>query len=221
MLLVSLLSIDVLQGSKEIPSILGISYCGPWYWVITTLTTILCFSLVFIFGMAVVKKNLLLRKLEKENNVPSVISYDLEKKKIINFGRTALIAGFLGGMLGIGGGIILTPLWLSFGVEPQETTSSSIVGVIFTSFVSSFQVIMSGGLQFYEVYFFFPLSFISSLIIAIVLKFIIDKTGYKSILLIILNIKIVAALIALPALTINRMAEKNWRGIVSFNGLCK
>ena len=149
--------------------------------------------------MQIVKKNLLLRKLEKENNVPSVIGYELVKKKIISFGYAALSAGFLGGMLGIGGGLILTPLWLSAGVEAQETTASSIVAVIFTTIVSIFQVIMSGGLKFDQLYFFFPLSFVSSLTIAIIIKYIIDKTGYKSILLILLNVVIISALIGLPA----------------------
>lgn len=39
----------------------------------------------------------------------------MDMDKIKSTAKGSLIAGFLGGLLGIGGGLILTPLWLTMG----------------------------------------------------------------------------------------------------------
>ena len=49
-------------------------------------------------------------------------------------------------MLGLGGGIILTPIWLSMGFLAQEVTVSSILAVIINSGVSSFTVFQKSDL---------------------------------------------------------------------------
>ena len=58
-----------------------------------------------------------------------------------NMQKTAqfsLMAGVLGGMLGLGGGVILTPIWLNMGLPSQRAAASATFSVIFTSFTSFF-----------------------------------------------------------------------------------
>jgi len=50
----------------------------------------------------------------------------------------AFIAGFFGGMCGIGGGTILTPFWLSLGYQPSMVAATSVTVVIFSALTSSF-----------------------------------------------------------------------------------
>lgn len=51
--------------------------------------------------------------------MPELISYPLDNyTNIVKICSTALLAGFVGGMLGIGGGIINTPIWLSLNINP-------------------------------------------------------------------------------------------------------
>lgn len=54
-----------------------------------------------------------------------------------------LIISFIGGALtaivGIGGGVVYTPLLLEFGVHPKVTTSTSLFLVLYTSFSNSLQ----------------------------------------------------------------------------------
>ena len=215
-LLTTISLISILKGSPEFPSILGISYCGINYWLLTISSALICVALVFYFGNQIIKKN---KFLEDINHMRPKLNNTINRENIFMLGSAALQAGFLGGMLGLGGGVILTPIWLSLGFDAQVTTATSIVAVIFTSFTSTFTVVLNGLVDWQEISFFFPLSFISSFVIAIALKKIIDKTGRKSILLIILIIKISIAIIALPTLTILRIIETG-TGIYNFNSFC-
>ena len=53
--------------------------------------------------------------------------------------------GLLGGLVGLGGGAILTPLWLRMGLLPKRAIATSNNCVLFTSFVSMILIAISGG----------------------------------------------------------------------------
>jgi uncharacterized membrane protein YfcA len=53
-------------------------------------------------------------------------------------------AGFLGGLLGLGGGIILTPKWLNMGFPNLRTSATCTFTVVFTSFTGLFTNLMGG-----------------------------------------------------------------------------
>ena len=43
------------------------------------------------------------------------------------------VAGFLGSMLGIGGGTLTTPILILYGIEPHRAVSSSLIAILGTS----------------------------------------------------------------------------------------
>lgn len=63
------------------------------------------------------------------------------------------MAGTLGGFLGIGGGIILTPVWLEMGIPTIRAQSTSTFTVLFTSFMSLFVTFMTGFYKISEILF--------------------------------------------------------------------
>ena len=88
------------------------------------------------------------------------LGYDFEREaKISSFidetVKASLIAGFLGGLVGlgmkhiiaisIGGGVILTPLWLELGIPSQRAAASATFCVFFTAFISVFSIFIVGG----------------------------------------------------------------------------
>jgi uncharacterized membrane protein YfcA len=56
------------------------------------------------------------------------------KETLFKFPKTALMAGIAAGLLGIGGGMVIGPLFLSIGMEPQVGTSSCAFMILWTAF---------------------------------------------------------------------------------------
>ena len=63
----------------------------------------------------------------------------MDNKKIKYGMGIGLAAGFLGGALSIGGGVVLVPLWLKMGVD-KNTAISSTGPLMFLSASTSFLV---------------------------------------------------------------------------------
>ncbi|EDQ88372.1 uncharacterized protein MONBRDRAFT_26471 [Monosiga brevicollis MX1] len=63
-----------------------------------------------------------------------------EGRNLYYYPEMAFFAGLCASMMGIGGGLIKSPLMLSMGLNPQTTTTTSSFMIIFTSSASTFQV---------------------------------------------------------------------------------
>lgn len=84
-----------------------------------------------------------------------------------------MLAGFVGGLLGIGGGIVLTPVLLGMNINPQEVATTGILQVAISSSTSSFTVFIAGKLPLVNVAYFLSVSLLGSLFIsALVRKYI-------------------------------------------------
>lgn len=59
--------------------------------------------------------------------------------------QSSLFAGFLGGLVGLGGGVVLTPLWLDMGIASARATASATFSVLFTATIAVFIISLSGG----------------------------------------------------------------------------
>ena len=85
----------------------------------------------------------------------------------LKYFKNALVVGFLagciGGMLGIGGSILLIPVWLELGID-KDTATSSTAPLIFTSaFISMFIAFLANMyVSWVMVLFHFVLAFLAS-----------------------------------------------------------
>lgn len=138
-ILVSIFSWVVLcsciRGDKTFKSIAKFEICSNDYWGFLSFfyLSLVCISILTAFY--VVKKTQHLKKLSYDFD-----EFDLvfTKKVATQFTFISLFAGFMAGMVGIGGGLIVGPLMLIFKVRPDVSAATSGVIIIITSTISVF-----------------------------------------------------------------------------------
>eukprot|EP00746_Dinoflagellata_sp_MGD_P069004 gnl/MRDRNA2_/MRDRNA2_28315_c0_seq2.p1 gnl/MRDRNA2_/MRDRNA2_28315_c0~~gnl/MRDRNA2_/MRDRNA2_28315_c0_seq2.p1 ORF type:complete len:462 (+),score=77.55 gnl/MRDRNA2_/MRDRNA2_28315_c0_seq2:141-1526(+) len=65
-----------------------------------------------------------------------------DMRRIMIFQSIALLTGCLAGLVGIGGGLVLSPFFLLYGVEPSVAVATSSTCVIFTSSSTTIQYLL-------------------------------------------------------------------------------
>ncbi|XP_044495090.1 sulfite exporter TauE/SafE family protein 2-like isoform X2 [Mangifera indica] len=129
----------------------------------------------------------------QERDIEDIISSGPSKKLIFPF--MALMAGIMGGLFGIGGGMLISPLLLHVGIPPEVTATTCSFMVFFSSTMSAFQYLLLGMKDIYTALIFAIICFIGSLVGLLVIKRAIQKFGRAS--LIVFSVSIVLTLSAI------------------------
>jgi uncharacterized membrane protein YfcA len=131
---------QILEGNSRLPSLLGIAKCSGIFWIFfISYCVISYYSVKYAFSTAYLNYNY--KKTVSPNEEISnfeVIGKNINKIVILTF-----LGGIVAGMLGIGGGMIITPLLLSFGVDPKGATSTSNLLIVFSAFTATIMFVFS------------------------------------------------------------------------------
>ncbi len=71
----------------------------------------------------------------------------LSKKATLLSGAAGLAVGFIGGLIGVGGGNIILPILIALGIEPKEAVATTAFVVIFSSLSGFISHMEFGGLD--------------------------------------------------------------------------
>ncbi|CAM6127273.1 unnamed protein product [Calypogeia fissa] len=137
---VAFFAVQVLRGGENSLSILGIPSCGWAYWLLTVTQVPLALGLT---AWTVIR----LHAAHPSKEDPEAIQEDdfvLKPESCTLFAWIALVAGLLGGLLGIGGGMIINPMFLAVGMVPQVTAGTCASMVFFSSSMSVVQFWLMG-----------------------------------------------------------------------------
>lgn len=126
---------SILKGGKKFPSIIpGIEPCGIWYWVIEFCVLPILLGISILYGIY----------LRRRYQYKVLIGYKFLKgdihwtlKNSIVIPMICLSAGILAGLLGLGGGMVIGPVFLELGVLTQvAANTSSFIIVRFVHFLN-------------------------------------------------------------------------------------
>jgi uncharacterized membrane protein YfcA len=133
----------------------------------------------------------------------------------------ALLAGILGGLLGVGSGFVMGPLFIELGIAPQVASATATLGMSFTASISVAQYFL---LKRFPVPYALYLTLVAT-IAAYIGQKIIDKLvnifQRASLIIFVLSFTILISAIALGGVGISHMIEKIQRNeYMGFEDLC-
>ncbi|KAK4421305.1 Sulfite exporter TauE/SafE family protein 2 [Sesamum alatum] len=173
----SFLVLYLLRGNRYGQGIIHIAACGTGYWMISSIQI----PLAVIFTTWI----LLCRKTHNANS--STVQENgsetrhLSSDKLV-FPVIALLAGVLGGVFGIGGGMLISLLLLQIGIQPEVTAATCSFMVLFSSSMSAIQYLLLGMEHIYGALTYAAVCFVASLVGLTLVQRVIMKHGRASLI---------------------------------------
>ncbi|MCD7470803.1 hypothetical protein HAX54_010953 [Datura stramonium] len=132
-----------------------------------------------------------------------------------------ILAGIVGGLLGLGGGFILGPLFLELGIPPQVSSATATFVMIFSSSMSVIQYYLLGRFPVPYALYFVAVATVAALVGQHVVRKIISIVGRASVIIFILAFTIFVSALSLGGVgiadTIRRIKEGQYMG---FDNIC-
>lgn len=120
----------LLRGSKAHPSLIGIQHCGMWWWLILVIANLIL--LMVAYGYAFYLRWYNYYK-TKNNYVYHDGDIRYTTKMALFLPIPFLIVGLVSAMIGNGGGIILSPIFLQLGLLHQVVAATIALLEVFIS----------------------------------------------------------------------------------------
>lgn len=213
---VGLFLLTMLLGGKGIESLVGITCESPWYYVLVACQFAWMFGFALYFGF----------KLLRDQCYRVAVDYPyLENDPVWDrpglrfYGGFTFVAGVVAGMIGIGGGMVLGPLFLVMGIDPRVSSATNATMVVPTSSIVAVVFVVSGYVPWSYAVFYFFVCFFGALLGKWRIDAYVKRTDRASLLIFIL-----ASIIALSTLGIfysffTGLASKGWC-LDGFNQFC-
>ncbi|KAL6614358.1 hypothetical protein ACP70R_036628 [Stipagrostis hirtigluma subsp. patula] len=131
----------LLVGGKGTKGAFNIKPCGTAYWLITVAQV----PIAVAFTACIVHQK---RKSESHDDL--IVDQTVSVKSRMHdlpahlFPSAALLTGILSGLFGIGGGLLLNPIFFHIGVPPKTATATTMFMILFCSSMSTVQFIILG-----------------------------------------------------------------------------
>ncbi|KAI3450365.1 hypothetical protein Pfo_007030 [Paulownia fortunei] len=132
-------AVYLLRGYSYGQGIIQVKACGTVYWIISSIQIPL--AIIFTTWIHYCRKRVKSNASTQQGNGGEKTSQSSGK---LMLPLMALLAGALGGVFGVGGGMLISPLLLQMGTEPEVTAATCSFMVFFSSTMSAVQYLLLG-----------------------------------------------------------------------------
>lgn len=192
----------------------NVSVCEPGlYWPLYWLPTPFFGALMLLFA----RRNYT-RHLRKQALNYKFLDGDLHWswRSTLSLQPAAIVAGMVAGCLGIGGGMILGPLFLSLNLHPQVVTATTGFMLLWTASAGTIQYLTVGKLPWRFALFFGMFGVLGGQIGQRVVKRIVGRTGRPSIVIFLLGSIIALAVLLMTVIGVTTVIDKSRGGEAIF-----
>ncbi|XP_075522515.1 sulfite exporter TauE/SafE family protein 3-like [Primulina tabacum] len=191
------------------------STCSALYWVVNLLQIPVSFGVSGYEALCLYKG---WRKIESKGDSGT----NLTVLQLIIYGFFGVLAGVVGGLLGLGGGFIMGPLFLELGIAPQVSSATATFAMMFSSSMSVVEYYLLNRFPVPYALYFVAVATVAAFVGQHVVRRIIVILGRASIIIFILAFTIFVSAISLGGVGISNMIGKMQRHeYMGFEDLCK
>ena len=133
----------LLKGSSSIPSILGLPKCH-WSQNLILVITVLLIVAIQMFSIKIVMREQVLKLKHNFHQKHEVLFSNTKITFLVAF---AIIVGFLANLLGLGGGFVIFPMFVSIGVSPLVASATTIFMIFLSKIVAALLAMFSQYLK--------------------------------------------------------------------------
>ncbi|KAL3500524.1 hypothetical protein ACH5RR_039617 [Cinchona calisaya] len=191
------------------------STCSAVYWVVNLLQIPVSFGVSSFEAISLYKG---WRKIASKGDAGT----NLKVHQLVTYCFFGVLAGIVGGLLGLGGGFIMGPLFLELGVPPQVSSATATFAMMFSSSMSVVEYYLLKRFPVPYALYFVAVTTVAAFIGQHVVRKIIILLGRASLIIFILAFTIFVSAISLGGVGISNMIGKIERHeYMGFENLCK
>ncbi|WVZ68554.1 hypothetical protein U9M48_017483 [Paspalum notatum var. saurae] len=201
-------ALHVLIGDEDGKGGIMIKPCGVAYWLVTSfqLPAAVAFTCYILYAKR--KKQAVQ---SQEDGTADLVETRMETLSSLIFPLAAFVTGILSGLFGIGGGLLLNPVLLQMGIQPETAAGTSSFMVLFCASMSMAQFILLGMEGVGEASIYAGICFVASAVGVFVIKRAIRKSGRVSLI-----VFVVTAIMALSTVIVAYFgAQDAWMQYIS------
>ncbi|KOM45137.1 hypothetical protein LR48_Vigan06g044300 [Vigna angularis] len=188
--------------------------CSIQFWVVNFLQVPIAVSVTLFEAIGLYKGTRVIASKGKE-----ITHWKIHQ--ICLYCSTGIMAGMVGGLLGLGGGFILGPLFLELGIPPQVASATSTFSMVFSSSMSVVQYYLLGRFPVPYASYFALVATLAAFAGQHVVRRIIVVLGRASIIIFILALTIFISALSLGGVGIENIIEKiEKHEYMGFEDLC-
>ncbi|KAF5936164.1 hypothetical protein HYC85_027293 [Camellia sinensis] len=189
--------------------------CSTAYWVLNLLQIPVSVAITLYEAIGLYKGK---RQISSRGDTGT----NLKAHQLILYCSCGVLAGIVGGLLGLGGGFILGPLFLELGVPPQVSSATATFAMTFSSSMSVIEYYLLKRFPVPYALYFVAVATVAAFIGQHVVRKLIIILGRASLIIFILAITIFVSAISLGGVGISNMIAKiEQHEYMGFEDLCK
>ncbi|CAL9183017.1 unnamed protein product [Musa hybrid cultivar] len=191
------------------------STCSLWYWILNLLQVPVSLGVSGYEAVSLYKGKRIISSKGEEGTSFTVLH-------LVFYCCIGILAGVVGGLLGLGGGFILGPVFLELGVPPQVSSATATFAMTFSSSMSVVEYYLLKRFPIPYALYFVAVALVAALVGQHIVKRLIEILGRASLIIFILAFTIFVSAISLGGVGISNMVQKiQHHEYMGFDNLCK